>query len=198
VVHRAYRFGLFYPLVPEVTEKAGYYMILYTPVRFDLNEWFIICSAMTGVVISLLLPKRFSHVLTTFILLFNIYLAHTCDFLIAVPPYDLYDINDRPQLEIMDYVLYFISYPPVAYIMLHFYDRWKLKGTRIILYIAGWSFLTMGLEGLAYLAHVCKYNGWQLSYSLLVYIGIYSVNILIFHLARYLIHSKVAATTNGK
>jgi hypothetical protein len=197
VAIRTHYFDLFYPLVPEITEKAGNYMILYTPLRFDLNEWFIICSAITGIVISLVLPKRFSPVLTTFIVLLNVYLAQTVDFLLAVPPYDLYDENDSPKFEIMDYVLYFISYPPVAYIMLHFYDRWKLKGARIILYIAGWSFLTMGLEGLANLAHVYTYKGWQLSYSLLAYIGIYTVNILILHLARYLLQSKGTAPTSG-
>ncbi len=162
-------------------------MILYPPERFDLNEWFIILTATTVVVIALLLPKRFSPPLTTFILLFNVFLGQTTDFLIGVPPYDLYDANDRPKYEIMDFVLYFSSYPPVAYILLHFYDKWEVKGLRRILYIGGGAFLTMGLEWVAELAHVFKYKEWRLWYSLLVYIGIYTLNILALHLARYLL-----------
>ncbi|HEY0827606.1 MAG TPA: CBO0543 family protein, partial [Bacilli bacterium] len=163
-------------------------MILYPPERFDLNEWFILLTATTVILIVLLLPKRFPPALTAFILLFNVFLGQTVDFLIGVPPYDLYDVNDSPKYEITDFVLYFSSYPSVAYTMLHFYDKWEVKGSRVILYIGGWSFLTMGLEWAAELAHVFKYKEWRLWYSLLVYIGIYILNILALHLARYLLH----------
>jgi hypothetical protein len=190
MAHRAHRVGLFYFVVSEFAEKAGYYMILYPPERFDLNEWFIIFSSATVIVIALLLPKRFSPALTTVILLFSVSLGQTSDFLICVPPYDLYDVNDSPKYEIFDFLLYYFSYPPVVYIMLHFYDRWKLKGTRLILYIVGFSLTTTGLEWLAKLAHVYKYKGWHLSYSFFVYIGISTLIILFFHLAQYLLQLK--------
>ncbi|MBT2740726.1 hypothetical protein [Bacillus sp. ISL-77] len=165
-------------------------MIIYLPKRFDLNEWFLILSVMVNIVFALPLPKRFSPALTTLILLLNLYLGQVCDILIGILPYDLYDENDSPKYEIFDAVLHFFSYPPVMYMMLHFYDRWNLKGILLILYIGGFALLIVGLEWLAVLAHVFKYKSWHLSYSFFVYTGVITLNILFFHLSQYLLRRK--------
>lgn len=162
-------------------------MILYPPIRFDLNEWFIIFATIITLVPTLLLPRRFSPAMTLFILTYNLYISHTADYLLGFPPYDLYDVNDSPKYEIFDFVLYSITYPPVTYLFLYLYDRWKWSGFRLIIYIMGCSILTTGMEWLADLAHVYAYKGWRLSYSFLVYIGVYTVNILLFRLAKRLL-----------
>lgn len=148
---------------------------------------------ITVIVAVFLLPKRFSRLLTTFILLFNVFLGQTVDFLIGAPPYDLYDTNDSEKYEYMDSVLYLFTYPLNAYIMLSIYQRWKMKGLVRALYIGGWAFVTMCLEWVSKLAHVFTYKGWYLLYSFFVYIGVFTLNVLMLHLAKSLLHPKEPA-----
>lgn len=113
--------------------------------------------------------------------------------MIGAPLYDLYDMNDFAKYEYMDSILYLFIYPADAYIMLNFYERWKLKGSSRVLYIVGWALLTMGMEWLADLAHVFTYKGWRLWYSFFVYIGVYTLNVLMLHMAKYLLYRKKLA-----
>lgn len=109
----------------------------------------------------------------------------------GAPPYDLYDTGDSSKYEIMDSVLYLFTYPLEALIFLTIYDRWRMCEVRRILYIVGWSLLTVGLEWIADLVHVYTYKGWHLTYSFVVYIGVYSLNIVALHLAEHLLNRKL-------
>ncbi|MFC5452328.1 hypothetical protein [Paenibacillus aestuarii] len=165
-------------------------MILYLPLKFDANEWFILIAILFVFTTVLLLPKRFSTLFIVFMMLFNVFIGQTVDYLIAVPPYDLYDVNDRPDYELFDFLLYFLLYPPSAYIVLYFYSKWKIKGLYVIAYILGCALLTTGLEWIAHFLHVFTYKGWKLVYSFPVYIGVYSFNILVLRLAQTYVQRK--------
>ncbi|MBO7746839.1 hypothetical protein I8J29_21720 [Paenibacillus sp. MWE-103] len=158
-------------------------MMLYPPRRFDANEWFILISIALVLTVCLLLPRRFPAPLTLFVYLFNVYLGKVGDFILALPPLNLYDANDVQKYEWFDMVLYFFLYPPVLYILLNLYDRWKPSGYRRVLYVAGWTLLITGLEWAASKAGVFRYHGWHLYYSVFVYAGVILLNVLALRLA---------------
>jgi hypothetical protein len=125
-----------------------------------------------------------------FVMLFNVFLGQTVDYILAVPPYDLYDINDSKQYELFDGILYFLLYPPTAYLVIYFYIKWRIKGVYIIAYIVGWALITTSLEWIATLFGVFKYNGWKLIYSAPVYIAVYTLNILVLQFAQHFLPRK--------
>lgn len=155
-------------------------MILYPPKHFDANEWFLLTVTALEIAVAFALPRRFSLLTLVVIVAFNFYLAQMIDLIIAIKPYDLYDINDFPQYEIADFLIYVLTYPPMAYLVLYLYDRWQPKGWKLVGYVLGWSLFTAGLEGLSLLFHVFSYKGWELHYSFYVYTGVFGVNIMLF------------------
>jgi hypothetical protein len=165
-------------------------MIFYPLEKFDENEWFIIISLVLVLTICFLLPKLFSILVVVFLLVFNIFLGQTVDYILAVPPYDLYDINDQKQYELFDGILYFILYTPTAYLVVYFYVKWRIKGILLFAYILTCSLLTTGLEGAANLFHVFNYNEWKLIYSLPVYVAVYVLNIIVYQFTQYCLRRK--------
>lgn len=165
-------------------------MIIYPPEKFDGNEWFIIISLLLVLTIALLLPKRFSPMVVVLLVLFNVFLGQTVDSFIGVPPYDLYDVNDRKEYEIFDGILYFFHYPPSAYLVTYFYDKWRIKGLYVIAYIICCALITTGLEWMAVIFHVFNYKGWKLIYSAPVYMAVYGLNILVLKLGQYYLRRK--------
>lgn len=160
-------------------------MIFYPLEKFDGNEWFIIISLVLVFTIVLLLPKRFPALVVVFTMLFNVFLGQTVDYILAVPPYDLYDINDSKKYELFDCLLYFVLYPPTAYLVIYLYAKWKLNGVYLIAYILICAGITTGLEWLADLFHVFKYNQWKIIYSFPVYIAVFGLNILVLQFVQY-------------
>ncbi|WP_139492066.1 hypothetical protein [Brevibacillus dissolubilis] len=159
-------------------------MILYPPLVFDANEWFILIAGSLVMLLTLKLPKRLSRVEFWIIWLMNYLLAEIADFTIGFPGIDLYDFNDWPQYEYFDWILYVFLYPPAAYVYLYLYDRWKPAGWKLAGYIVGWALFTTGLEWLATQFHVFTYKGWKLVYSVPTYIFIYWINLCIFRFVR--------------
>lgn len=165
-------------------------MIMYLPEKFDGNEWFILISLTLVMIFVLLLPKRFPPMVVAFVMLFNVFLGQTVDYIIAVPPYDLYDVNDRSDYEIFDCILYFLLYPPTAYLVIYFYSKFKIKGILLFAYIVICALITTGLEGIADLFHLFHYKRWKLIYSFPVYISVYGLNIVMLRFALYYIRQK--------
>lgn len=164
-------------------------MILYPPERFDTNEWFPILAFVFSISVCLMLPKRFSLISITVFIVFTVFLSQSVDSLIAVQPFDLYDVSDMSKYEIMDVFIYYLNYPPVTYLFLYGYDKWKWKGLHRVLYVLGASFITFLLEWAAYLCHVFTYKGWKLLYSPVIYVGVYTLYILMYHAIQKLLHS---------
>jgi hypothetical protein len=173
-------------------------MIFWPLEKFDENEWFIIISLVLVMTIAWLLRKQFSTMVVVFLMLFNVFLGQTVDYILAVPPYDLYDINDQKQYELFDGILYFLLYPPTAYIVIYFYARWRIKGVLVFVYLIAWAFITTGLEWMAAVFHVFKYNGWKLIFSFPTYIAVYALNIMIFEFAQYCLRNKMTSLSRIK
>ncbi|WP_199618189.1 hypothetical protein [Paenibacillus alkalitolerans] len=162
-------------------------MILYPPVRFDANEWFIIIVSILSWLTFLLLPRRLSTVNLFIIWLLNGLLAFTLDFSLGVKPFDLYDFGDRPEFEWFDIALYLFTYPPSQFFMLYGYDRWKPKGWLLCGYLLLFSVATTGLEAMAtYWFHVFTYKGWKIQYSFPIYVVVFALNLAVYrYVQRY-------------
>ncbi|MGQ7890791.1 hypothetical protein [Paenibacillus sp. WC2504] len=156
-------------------------MILYPPEHFDINEWFTLISLAVTATIAFLLPKRFSPVVITVYTVFTVFISQSVDSLIAVKPFDMYDVNDSSKYELMDIVIYYLNYPPYTYIFLYFYDKWKLKGIGRILYVGVFSGFSVFFEWLACLCHVFTFHGWKLWYSPFVYLVTFTLYIIVYH-----------------
>jgi hypothetical protein len=158
-------------------------MILYPPIRFDLNEWFLIAVTVISWSVYLLLRDRFPLIILIGLWLFNFYLSQTVDFAIAQgPPIDLYDINDLPQYEWSDLLMYIFTYPPVTLFIVWGYVRFRPRGLRLAIYLVAVALVSTGLEAVAWMCNVYHYKGWSLYYSFLVYIVSSAMNIALYRM----------------
>lgn len=153
------------------------------PVKFDLNEWFILIMLALGYSIMFKLPPRFPRSIVILVLLLSICIVKIVDVVWMQPPYDLYDVNDTPYYELFDFFTWFL-YPPFAYFCVYFYDRQQLRGLSIGLYIVASAIFSTGLEGLAVLCHVYTYKGWKFFYSFPVYIAVITLTLAFFQFVK--------------
>jgi hypothetical protein len=168
-------------------------MILYPPVRFDLNEWFLISATVISWSVYLLFIRdRFSLIILIGLCLFNFYLAQTVDFAIAQgPPIDLYDINDLPQYEWSDLFMYIFTYPPVTLFIVWGYVRFRPMGWWLAAYLVAVALVSVGLEAVAWMCNVYHYKGWSLYYSFPVYIITSAMSIALYRMiVRLLPHGR--------
>jgi hypothetical protein len=158
-------------------------MILYPPVRFDLNEWFVIAVSVLSWSVYLRLRDRFPLIVLIGLWLFNFYLAQTIDFAIAQgPPIDLYDYNDLPQYERSDFIMYLFTYPPGMLFIVLGYVRFRPRGWRFAAYLVAAALTTVGLETVAWMCNLYHYKGWSLYYSFLFYIVSSAMNIALYRM----------------
>ncbi|WCK55090.1 hypothetical protein PP175_03625 [Aneurinibacillus sp. Ricciae_BoGa-3] len=104
-------------------------------------------------------------------------IAKIIDHAIAVPPLDLYDINDQPKYEFFADVGY-LMYTPYAYLAVYLFDKFKPKGLQITLYIFLMAVAGVLFERLAVYFHVFTYKGWTTLYSFPVYLGVATLHLI--------------------
>jgi hypothetical protein len=172
-------------------------MILYPPVRFDLNEWFIIAvTVICWSVYLLLLRDRFSLIILICLWLFNFYLSQTIDFAIAQGhPIDLYNINDLPRYEWSDLFLYIFTYPTVTLFIVWGYVRFRPRGLRLAVYLVAVALVSTGFEAVAWMCNVYHYKGWSLYYSFPLYIVTSAMNIALYRMIVWLLPHGGAIST---
>jgi hypothetical protein len=159
------------------------------PKHFDINEWFIIFAALTVITVAVFLPKRFNVTQIAVVWAFSFFLAISTDHIIAGVPYDMYDIFDSPKYEYFDLFTYLLVYPPVIYIYIYGYDKWRPSGFFAFLYILFWALATTGFEYLATLVHVFKFKGWNHLYSLPTYMLVYVLSTFMLVILRRIMPS---------
>jgi hypothetical protein len=87
---------------------------------------------------------------------------------------------DTPKYNFFDLLTYFL-YAPFAYLFVYFYDKWKIKGCWITLYL---FLCTSGgtlFEWVNKVFHVFTYKGWKLTFSFSVYLVTQCVALLFYH-----------------
>lgn len=108
------------------------------PLKLQANDWFLIVSIIISMVSYFIIRKRFTFTVRIMIWVYIIFLVQTVDFVLGVKPYDFYDFMDSPKWELIYAISQFTLYPVLGYLFLHLYDKWGLKGLRLIGYILGW------------------------------------------------------------
>lgn len=168
-------------------------MILYffSEFKWEINDWFILCSNLFNLFILYKLPKKFPASITILILLFGVAIAKIANFIFGIPPYNLYEIDSATdRLDLIDLLLTAV-YAPFSYYFLYIYDNWKFKGVSLFFYIFIVAMFAVGFEYLAVLADVFEYRGWKLYYSFPVYLISLSLTVLFY----LLIMSKIPKDT---
>lgn len=138
------------------------------PKHFDANEWFIIAGLLAGYGAVLLLKKQFPLPVSLLIILFGITVPKLWDATLAVKPFELYDINDYPMLEMSDVFLHLV-YGPFAYMFVYVHCRFRIKGLPTVAWIIGYSLLGVGMEWIGALAKVYTHKQWNYLYSFFIY-----------------------------
>ncbi|MGZ4134699.1 MAG: hypothetical protein ACXVC1_05360 [Tumebacillaceae bacterium] len=154
------------------------------PHRFDLNEWSVMIASVVLVGLVIVLPKRFPGYFTFLNLIFTIFLVMSVDDVLALKPYDMYDWMDDEKFELFDVFTYFFMYPPMGYLFLYFYDKWKLRSWRLLVYIYSWALFSIGFEWMCIKLHILVYKGWSLVYSVPVYLAVFGIELGFFHLVQ--------------
>lgn len=160
-------------------------MILYTPIAFDKNEWFIIISMFIMFILIMLIPKLLNFVQVLSLWLFNIFLAHAVDYSVIGKPINLYYSNDSNNYEIFDFLLYYFLYPSSLYLFFIGFAYWHFLRKHWFIYVCCATIITTALEYFAHLMGVFTYINWSIWYSLFVYIPLYSLHVGLYHFVKY-------------
>lgn len=153
-------------------------MVIEWPQQFNGNEIMLLVSVLLVLTICALLPARFSTSQAVYILVFNFFLGVVVDQILAVPPYDFYDIMDVKKMDIMDLVIYSLMYPFTMYLFAFVADLIGLRRRGgMVLFVIGWSAAILGMEWLASQVGVYQYQEWNYGWSAMSYVVIASVNL---------------------
>jgi hypothetical protein len=136
---------------------------------FDWNEWFMILSTIVFLIPLFFILKHFSWVTTIMIWAYSVVYVETIDYFLVGTPFKLYYFSDNETYEPSAVLIHLTQYPCSSLIFLYFYDRWKLRGYKLIGYIAVWTGVAIGYEWLCLINKVLTYTGWKLIYSIPTY-----------------------------
>jgi len=137
---------------------------------WDWNEWFMVITSVAATSLFLLIRKSFPTVLIIAIWVYITTMVATADYFIAATPFKLYYCADNTSYEPTATMIHVFTYPPFAFFLLYFYERWKLRGVRLWIYIAVWSVFSAFFEWINVVNGVFTYTGWKLLYSVPVYL----------------------------
>ncbi|WP_248926241.1 hypothetical protein [Paenibacillus hamazuiensis] len=151
------------------------------PKRFDANEWFIIGGLIVGFVMVFPLRKKFPPSIGILLLFVGLTFAKVMDVIVGFQPFNLYDLNDSPQLEVTDVFLHFV-YAPFGFVFIYLYERWRIRGISVIFYMLLYSLLGIGIEWIGVQMGVYHYKGWHLGYSYIVYLYMQCILLLFYRL----------------
>lgn len=152
------------------------------PKSFDANEWFIIvCLIVSYAVIIIPLRRKIPAPIFVIVFLYSISWAKLFNATIGVPPFDWYDINDWPTLDLMDILLHLL-YPPFACLFVYLYSRWRIQGIYVLVYILAYSSFGIVFEWIGSLCGVYHYKEWNLLYSFAVYFSNQLLLLLFFRM----------------
>lgn len=153
--------------------------------RFNANEWFIIISLCVGILMVIILPKRFTKKMTGNYLLCGVFFGFLFDHTMSVLPVRFYDINDTSRFELMDFLSHFM-YAPYCYLFMYLYDRWHIKPRFSLICILVWSLISVGFERLSVALGVFHYtqNGFTIFYSFVIYLLVISFWVVFYYVTR--------------
>ena len=156
--------------------------------KFNGNEWFVLISLITGLLLVWRLKKRFTLKEAMTYFLYSVFLGMLFDHTISIEPFDFYDVNDNSSYQLMDFLTY-LMYGPFGYICIYLYDYFKVKPSYTPIYILIWAAISITMEIIATNLGVFHYkNGYKIYYSFPIYLLTLIPNIYLY---KFLHHNKV-------
>jgi len=125
------------------------------------------------------LPVRLPKSVSALIMVISLAIPLSLDHSIGVPPIDLYDTNIFPWLTLSELPTWGL-YPISGYLFIYFYDKWKIKGLSIPIYVLAWTLFGTVFEAIAVSFGVFIYKGWALRYSFLIYLIVQLMIVIVF------------------
>ncbi|HZG77756.1 MAG TPA: hypothetical protein VEZ72_18020 [Paenibacillus sp.] len=150
---------------------------------FDQNEWFILACLLIAYPIAFRLPRPFPKSFVVLIGLFSLSLAKGADHTLGVEPLDYYNTNEIPVFDATDFATWLL-YPVAGYFFLYAYQRLRIQGLAIPVFVLGCSAAAPGFELICVRFRVFIYKDWEPGYSFLVYMLAQSATILFYALLR--------------
>lgn len=151
--------------------------------HFNGNEWFVIGITILNLTAMWFLPRTYSPLQMTFNMLIGITFGLLFDHTIGIPPYDLYDLGDHSNYQLFD-LLSYVMYAPFGYWFIYGYERLRMYEFMTIVYILCWAGMALVMEWLGVRIGVFHYkHGYQLAYSLPIYLSLLSIHLLMYRLA---------------
>ncbi|WP_248927055.1 hypothetical protein [Paenibacillus hamazuiensis] len=151
--------------------------------HFNGNEWLVIGLTVIGLAAIRLFPRSFSPMQTTFNMLIGITFGLIFDHTIGIPPFDLYDFGDQAKYQFFDIISY-AMYMPFGYWFIFGYERFRIRGFSIILYILVWALLGISLETVGVKVGQFHYkDGYRLAFSFPIYLLLLSAHLGLYRLA---------------
>jgi hypothetical protein len=162
---------------------------------FDMNEWFVVISLISLMVLICILPKIFTVLEGIFHFIYGIYIGMFYDHTISVKPWDFYDVNDSSAYQVIDFFSY-LMYGPYSYFFIYLFVRLRIKGFMIIVYVLIWTSFSVLIEYFSLSIGLFHYEkGYWLYWSIPIYMSAQLGQIILFYIIQ---KEKVIMNYTGK
>ncbi|PLR86537.1 hypothetical protein CVD25_03455 [Bacillus canaveralius] len=167
--------------------------MLLTPIRFDENEWFVIITGLGLIFFCKWLKKPLPKLVIVTISMYFFFLGLTVDHIIGADhPFNLYDTMDRSSIDIFDLIVYGWHYPFYGYCFSLIIYQFKPKDLNAVLFVCGWSTLSVTLEVIAVYFSVFQYLRWHQIYSFFTYLLVFGTSYVFIKKLFHSYQSKIA------
>lgn len=137
---------------------------------FDRNEWFVVASSVVVLLYFLRIRKHFQPMAILVLWIFNFTFVATIDYAVAATPFHVYDCLDNETYEPMAAYSHLFVYTPFSFIFLYYYDKWAIRGYKLVVYLAAWTVFSLFYEWLGLNFGFLNYSrGWKMIYSIPTY-----------------------------
>ncbi|KIL38659.1 hypothetical protein SD70_25160 [Gordoniibacillus kamchatkensis] len=136
---------------------------------FDKNEWFVVVASIVLMSYIVMIRKHFRPATLIILWVYNIAFIATIDYAIAATPFHVYDCLDNETYEPMAAYAHAFVYTPYSIIFLYYYDKWGIRGKKLIWYLAAWTCYALCFEWISLKFGFLTYRTWRLYYSIPTY-----------------------------
>jgi len=147
---------------------------------WNWNEWLTVILSVIAMSAFLLIRKHFRPMAIALIWLFTAAYLSVVDYALAATPFELYYCGDDETYELITAIAYLFMYTPFSFLFLYTYDKWDIRGIKLVPFLAGWTCFSVFFEWLNIQTGFLVYNHWKLYYSIpwypvsgLILIGVY-------------------------
>ena len=149
---------------------------------FNLNEISLLIITLLAYVFVFFAPKKLKREVKLLSILWGITVGIMFDFTIGGGLLDYYKENDTNHYELFD-AAYYLLYGPFGYAYMYFYKKFRINKRTFGIYVIIWTVIGVLSQWMFTLLHIITYqNGYQLAYSVPIFLFIQTVTGLLYEL----------------